>query len=562
MKSVSQAHIKCERNGLSRTALVVGLFLWVAVFVSLYFMNSRSIEPVESGSSVAQGGTAGAVVIDTTSPESAKTSTVKTDFPTRPLPDFSLQNSEGGKFGLKDLKGKRWVASFVFSRCASTCPLITGAMMQVHDRVKGKADDVMFVTITVDPKFDTPEVFQTYGENFRQGDSSRWKFLTGDQQEIYELIVKNFGLYVAENLGNDRKDGFEVAHTNRVVLVNEDAIPVATFLGTRDEDMVKLRRILTGKSDFPTPGPALKLGEANAGAGGFTFKLVPKTEDDESSSESGKDSTGQGTEEATEDEAKADSDSSEDEDEASAVEDNPEEASTHDETKFKDSVSQAEGMDDAALRNSDYSVRSLERPYILTGAAVLQDDESADSKPQTTESNKSNAETESVVVPSKQTVAEFNEALQSRLPGWAQVLPTVNACMNSIATVLLLCGYTAIRFKKKSLHRGLMISAFLMSVIFLVSYLSYHYALGKYTGEHGCQFEGTGIWASIYPWVLWPHVVLAVFVPVLAIRVFLLAFREDWDRHRRLARITFPIWLYVSVTGVVIYGMLYHWPIA
>lgn len=549
MKSISQTFIKCDRSGLSRTALVVGLFLWVAVFVSLYFMSSPPTEPVESGSAVSQEGTDRPVIIDTTNPESAKASSVKRDFPTRPLPEFSLINSEGGKFGLKDLKGKRWVASFVFSRCRSTCPLITGAMMQVHNRVKGKADDVMFVTITVDPKFDTPEVFQTYAENYRQGDSSRWKFLTGDQQEIYELIVKNFGLYVAENLGSHRKDGFEVAHTNRVVLVNEDAVPVATFLGTRDEDMVKLRRMLTGKSDFPTPGPILESSEANPRAGGFTFKLVPQTDDDESAAKSDGDQETEGKEEASEEEA-------------NAADDKAEKANADDDAQSEDSVSRTKGLNDAALLNSYQSVQSTRRRYLLTSAAFSQVDDSTDSKPETMESNKPKAQSDKAVVSSEQAVAEFNEALQSRLPSWAQALPTVNACMNSIAGVLLLCGYTAIRLKKKSLHRGLMISAFLMSVIFLVSYLTYHYALGKYTGEHGRRFEGTGIWATIYPWVLWPHVVLAAFVPVLAIRVFLLAYREDWDRHRRLARITFPTWLYVSVTGVVIYGMLYHWPVA
>ena len=105
-----------------------------------------------------------------------------------------------------------------------------------------------------------------------------------------------------------------------------------------------------------------------------------------------------------------------------------------------------------------------------------------------------------------------------------------------------------------------MISAFVISVLFLVSYLGYHYALGKYTGEHGRRFSGEGIWAVIYPLVLWPHVALAATVPFLAVGVFRHAFAERWEAHKRLARVTLPIWLYVSVTGVVIYGMLYHWP--
>lgn len=540
MKTVYHTRFTSDRRGISRTALVVGLFLWSAVFVSLYLLNTKKTDPQEAGSDIAGSDLNQPIIVDKTNPDQASVSTVKTDFATRPLPDFNLLNSEGGKFGLEDLKGKRWVASFVFSRCASTCPLITGAMMKVHDRVKGKADDVMFVTITVDPEFDTPEVFQKYGENYRQGDSSRWKFLTGSQQEIFELIVKGFGLYVAENLGEDRFAGFEVAHTNRVVLVNEDAIPVATFLGTRDEDMVKLRRILTGKSEFPTPGPALTFGTVNGQPSGLTFELVPKEESSQDDKEKP-------------DTESSNTDTSDPSDPAKA---DPEDVDAAGDASQTDAESNLQG-----------SLTFSRQPIYLTSVASLQHD--TDTTPDTDGMssvdepvNEAAAASESQPDVAQQTVAEFNEALQSRLPEWAQNLPTLNAVLNSIATVLLLCGYTAIRLKKKSLHRGLMISAFLMSAIFLVSYLTYHYALGKYTGEHGRQFEGTGIWASIYPWVLWPHVVLAVFVPVLALRVFQLAFREDWDRHRRLARITFPIWLYVSVTGVVIYGMLYHWPTA
>lgn len=546
MKTVCQTSVKSDRKGMSRTALVFGLCLWVTVFVSLYFMNSRSSDSDESGSAVAGGQSGAPIIVDTTKPDQASASTVLVEFPSRPLPEFNLLNSEGGTFGLKDLKGKRWVASFVFSRCAATCPMITAAMMEVHDRVKGKADDVMFVTISVDPKFDTPEVFQQYAENFRQGDSSRWKFLTGDQQEIFELIVNNFGLYVAENLGEDRFAGFEVAHTNRVVLVNEEAIPVGTFLGTRDEDMVKLRRILTGKSDFPEAGPALSFGKPNGQPLGLTFEIVPKEDDGaDAKADAGK-------EMKNADDGRADEKQTDGKNSGDATE-----SGTDDELN--------NATDEGNLQSS---LQTSKPQVILTKAVVVQGDDvqgddAADLETATDSATvESNPDSETKTAQPEQTVVEFNEALQSRLPRWAQNLPTLNACLNSIATVLLLCGYTAIRQKKKFLHRNLMISAFLMSVIFLVSYLTYHYALGKYTGEHGRRFEGTGIWASIYPWVLWPHVILAVFVPVLALRVFLLAFREDWERHRRLARITFPIWLYVSVTGVVIYGMLYHWPAA
>ena len=561
MKIVCRTYLSGHRKGLSRTSLIMGLFLWGAVFVSLYLMNKQKPDTPEGGSAVATDDSDPPIIIDKTKPGQSNASTARFDFATAPLPEFNLQNSEGGTFGLKDLKGKRWVASFVFSRCASTCPLITGAMMTVHNRVEGKADDVMFVTISVDPKFDTPEVFQKYAENYRQGDSSRWKFLTGSQQEIYELIVNHFGLVVSENLGQDRLAGFEVAHTNRVVLVNEDGIPVGTFLGTRAEDMVVLRRILTGKRDFPKPGPPRVAGAANKQADGMTFELVPKenesndTVPSQTNQDNGK-KNGHTTDSPTTDSPATDTPATD--------------APSQDSPSLDDSNS-AQAPPAATPSNSQTLIQTSKPNFYLTTALAQQANgkASADSNQLIPENqqaeipNKQPSIAPSEVDPkSTQTVVEFNAALQSRLPSWAQSLPTLNACLNSLATVLLVCGYVAIRRKKKIVHRNLMISAFVVSVIFLASYLSYHYALGKYTGEHGRRFEGTGIWASIYPWVLWPHVVLAAFVPVLALRVFQLAFRQDWERHRRLARITFPTWLYVSVTGVVIYGMLYHWPTA
>lgn len=146
------------------------------------------------------------------------------------------------------------------------------------------------------------------------------------------------------------------------------------------------------------------------------------------------------------------------------------------------------------------------------------------------------------------------------MPSWAKSLPTVNATLNSIAGLLLLVGYIAIKNKHKVLHRNLMISAFITSVAFLACYLLYHQQLGQHTGEHGKQFLGSGGWKTTYFAILIPHVLLAALVPFLAIRVFQHAFAERWDAHKRLAKITFPIWMFVSVTGVVIYGMLYHWP--
>jgi uncharacterized membrane protein YozB (DUF420 family) len=131
-------------------------------------------------------------------------------------------------------------------------------------------------------------------------------------------------------------------------------------------------------------------------------------------------------------------------------------------------------------------------------------------------------------------------------------LPTLNACLNSIATVLLVVGYDRIRRRRIAAHRACMLSAFAVSVLFLVSYVIYHYNVGS------VPFPGTGIVRTLYLLMLFTHIVLAAVVPFLAIATLYLAFRGNFERHRRLARWTLPIWLYVSVTGVLIYVVLYH----
>ena len=157
-------------------------------------------------------------------------------------------------------------------------------------------------------------------------------------------------------------------------------------------------------------------------------------------------------------------------------------------------------------------------------------------------------------------VNERLERIDRLLPNWAKALPTVNALLNSTSAILLTLGWQAIRKRNQTRHRNLMISAFVISVAFLGCYLVSHWALGNYTGERGRPFAGGSTARIIYYLILWPHVALAATVPFFAIRVFQHAAAERWDKHRRLAKIAFPVWMYVSVTGVVIYGMLYHWP--
>ena len=131
-------------------------------------------------------------------------------------------------------------------------------------------------------------------------------------------------------------------------------------------------------------------------------------------------------------------------------------------------------------------------------------------------------------------------------------LATLNAALNALAAILLIAGYLEIRALRVRRHRALMLAAFAVSILFLVSYLVYHYHVGS------VRFTGQGWIRPVYFAVLISHTLLAAAVPVLAVLTLRLAWRGEFARHRRLARWTFPIWLYVSVTGVAVYLLLYQ----
>lgn len=135
------------------------------------------------------------------------------------------------------------------------------------------------------------------------------------------------------------------------------------------------------------------------------------------------------------------------------------------------------------------------------------------------------------------------------------MLPAVNATLNGIAGALLVYGYVLIRRRRRDRHRAVMITAFVVSCVFLASYLTYHYLRGGIS----TPFGGEGIIRTIYYAMLISHVALAAVVPVLAIITIRRGLSARFDKHRRIARWTLPIWLYVSVTGVLVYFMLYQW---
>lgn len=131
-------------------------------------------------------------------------------------------------------------------------------------------------------------------------------------------------------------------------------------------------------------------------------------------------------------------------------------------------------------------------------------------------------------------------------------LPTVNASLNALAAILLILGYILIRQGRREAHRKAMLAAFATSVAFLICYLVYHFQVGS------VRFQKTGLVRTVYFAILISHTILAAAVPPLAIVTLSRALKARFPAHRAIARWTLPIWLYVSVTGVVVYWMLYR----
>ena len=135
-------------------------------------------------------------------------------------------------------------------------------------------------------------------------------------------------------------------------------------------------------------------------------------------------------------------------------------------------------------------------------------------------------------------------------------LPAVNAALNATSAVLLTIGWFHIKARRIRWHRRFMIAAFTTSSLFLVSYVIYHAQVGSK------PFPGHGVARTIYFSILIPHIVLAAVILPMAIVTLRRGLRRDDAKHKPLAKITLPLWLFVSVTGVIVYGMLYqiHWP--
>lgn len=136
-----------------------------------------------------------------------------------------------------------------------------------------------------------------------------------------------------------------------------------------------------------------------------------------------------------------------------------------------------------------------------------------------------------------------------------QFFPPLNASLNALSGVFLLIGYVLIRQKRIQLHKRFMLAACTSSVLFLICYVTYHSIRGGVVSK----FAGTGFWRTFYMTMLTSHTILAVVILPLAILSVYNGLKMRVPQHRRVARWTFPLWMYVSVTGVLVYFFLYHW---
>ena len=140
----------------------------------------------------------------------------------------------------------------------------------------------------------------------------------------------------------------------------------------------------------------------------------------------------------------------------------------------------------------------------------------------------------------------------AQVPAQYAIYPVINASLNGTSAVLLVIGRSLILKGRMAAHRAVMITALITSTLFLTSYLYYHYHVGS------VRFQGTGWSRPVYFTILISHTTLAIVIVPLIIITLIRALRERYDRHRAIARWTFPLWLYVSVTGVIVYFMLYQ----
>jgi protein SCO1/2 len=156
------------------------------------------------------------------------------------VPPFRLTERSGRTTSLDDLRGAPWIADFIFTRCAGTCPLLTASMARLQGKLPAAGDSPpRLVSFSVDPAYDTPEVLRSYAERFR-ADPNRWLFLTGERAALHDLIRNGFLLSVAESEGGRADPNEMITHSDRFVLVDARGRIRGYYHGTEEESVERL----------------------------------------------------------------------------------------------------------------------------------------------------------------------------------------------------------------------------------------------------------------------------------------------------------------------------------
>jgi len=158
-----------------------------------------------------------------------------------PLPAFSLVDQHGERFGLEDMKGKVWIADFVFTRCPTICPTLSTKMKRLSERFTGEAD-LRFVSFSVDPENDTPEVLREHAARYG-ADHDQWRWLTGETGEVSDVVVHGFKLALGEPVSTGRADGeYDIMHAAQLVLVDREGNVRGYYAANDPQEMEDLVR--------------------------------------------------------------------------------------------------------------------------------------------------------------------------------------------------------------------------------------------------------------------------------------------------------------------------------
>ncbi len=256
METTTQDKAVRGRSFFQSPKFFAGCVLWLGVIAALVWMQAssrgRGAGPPSSGAIAEQMPTPGesetqkSFVIKTNKDgglEVVDAATAKamaeSPWDKEGVADFEFIDTDGKTVTKADLLGKPWIVCFVFTHCAATCPMVTGSMRELQDRLKDC--DFRLVTLTVDPERDTPEVLKGYGES-RGAEFSKWMFLSGDKIATYKLIHGSFKMPVQETIGKDRQPGYEFIHSNNIMLVDAACVVRGKFDATKGEAMSALRR--------------------------------------------------------------------------------------------------------------------------------------------------------------------------------------------------------------------------------------------------------------------------------------------------------------------------------